>query len=65
MSDFAPDVKKSLREGGFREIRRGKGSHAIWGHPEGGSVKLSVPDKIFSRHTANDILKSAGLQKKL
>ena len=64
MADFAPELKKVLRERGFSEIRRGKGSHAIWGRSDGNSIKIAVPDKVLSRHTANDILKSAGVGKK-
>lgn len=39
----------------------GKGSHEKWRHP--GSEKTLVVPRTKSRHTANDILKDAGLPK--
>jgi predicted RNA binding protein YcfA (HicA-like mRNA interferase family) len=42
--------------------RRGKGDHDIWINPYTGQ-KIAVPVKIMSRHTANGILKEAGLDK--
>jgi predicted RNA binding protein YcfA (HicA-like mRNA interferase family) len=42
-------------------LRRGKGDHDIWMTPEG--KRLVVPVRIKSRHTANGILKDAGLPK--
>jgi predicted RNA binding protein YcfA (HicA-like mRNA interferase family) len=40
----------------------GKGDHDVWHDPKSGQ-KVTVPWKIMSRHTANDILKDAGLAK--
>ncbi|MEY8887222.1 type II toxin-antitoxin system HicA family toxin [Klebsiella pneumoniae] len=42
--------------------RQGKGSHEIWFSPVT-QKKFSVPYTIVSPHTANGILKQAGLPK--
>jgi predicted RNA binding protein YcfA (HicA-like mRNA interferase family) len=62
MNDFAPAVRRILRESGFELWRRGKGDHEIWRHTTTGT-KVTVDGKIKSRHTANKILKDAGLPK--
>jgi predicted RNA binding protein YcfA (HicA-like mRNA interferase family) len=62
MNDFAPGVRRILRENGFEFLRRGKGDHEIWHHPSAGT-KVTVDGKIKSRHTANKIMKDAGLPK--
>ncbi len=63
MADFYHDLIQILRENGFEFFRPGKGSHEIWFNP---STKrhVTVPRTTKSRHTANDVLKQAGLQKK-
>lgn len=60
MADYAPEVKKLPKEAGCRVDRQGKGDHEIWFSPRT-SRKLPVDHKIKSRHTANGILKQAGL----
>ena len=62
MVDFAPRLKRLLADAGWRFLRSGKGDHEIWVHSETGK-KVSVDSEIRSRHTANGILKSAGLRK--
>ena len=62
MNDFAPAVRRILRENGFNFFRRGKGDHEIWRHAATG-VKVTVDGKIKSRHTANKIMKDASLPK--
>jgi hypothetical protein len=52
-----------LRAAGWQVHRSGKGDHEIWINPETGA-KVTVDSKIRSRHTANGILKEAGLGKK-
>ncbi|WP_411570313.1 type II toxin-antitoxin system HicA family toxin [Pectobacterium cacticida] len=42
--------------------RQGKGSHEIWYSPLT-NKKFSVPFSVVSPHTANGILKQAGLPK--
>jgi predicted RNA binding protein YcfA (HicA-like mRNA interferase family) len=63
VADYASDVKKALREAGWRFDRPGKGDHEIWFNPATG-WHVAVDCKIRSRHTANGILKEAGLAKK-
>jgi predicted RNA binding protein YcfA (HicA-like mRNA interferase family) len=62
MADFGPELRKRLREAGCEFVRRGKGDHDIWRSPIT-KRKLAVDTKIKSRHTANAILKQAGLPK--
>jgi len=62
MSDYAPDVKRLLRANGCHFHRHGKGDHEIWYSPITNRY-FPVDSKILSRHTANGILKQAGLPK--
>ena len=62
MADYAPELKKALRAAGWRFERAGRGDHEIWLHRTTGK-HVSVDAKIRSRHTANGILKQAGLPK--
>ncbi len=62
MSDWAPEVRKILRENGCYFVRHGKGDHDIWRSPIT-NRNITVDGKIKSRHTANGILKAAGLSK--
>jgi hypothetical protein len=61
MKSFTPELKKILREAGYRLVRYGKGDHEIWESPTGGHVV--VDGNIKSRHSANGVLKQAGLPK--
>jgi hypothetical protein len=56
--------KKILTENGCYLERQGKGDHEIWYSPLT-KFRFSVDGKIKSRHTANGILKQAGLPKRL
>ncbi len=62
MADFYRDLVKILRENGCYVSRAGKGSHEIWYSPVNGQ-HVTVPRTTKSRHTANDVLKQAGLAK--
>lgn len=62
MTDFSPGLKKLLREAGCYRLRAGKGDHEIWFSPIV-NRPFTVNSKIKSRHTANGILKDAGLKK--
>jgi hypothetical protein len=62
MSDFAPAVKRILRENGCEFVRNGNGDHEMWRSPISGK-SFPVDSKILSRHTANAIMKQAGLPK--
>jgi HicA toxin of bacterial toxin-antitoxin, len=62
MSDYAADVKEILRQNGCYFVRHGKGDHDIWYSPLS-DQNFPVDAKIKSRHTANGIMKQAGLPK--
>ena len=62
MTDFCPDLKKLLRAGGCYFLRPGKGDHEIWFSPVT-NRPFTVDAKIKSRHSANGVLKDAGLKK--
>jgi predicted RNA binding protein YcfA (HicA-like mRNA interferase family) len=62
MTDFTPALKRLLRESGFAFLRPGKGDHEIWQN-EATKRKVVVDNAIRSRHTANGVLKQAGLKK--
>jgi hypothetical protein len=59
---YGKAVRDLLRDSGCRFVRHGKGDHDIWESPLTGR-RFTVPWNIDSRHTANDILKDAGLPK--
>lgn len=61
MKDFGKPVRDRLSEVGCSFHRHGKGDHDIWTTPQG--KRIVVPVQIKSRHTANGILKEAGLPK--
>jgi hypothetical protein len=62
MNDFSDTVKEILTKNGCYFKRKGKGDHEIWFSPITG-VSFSVDSTIKSRHTANGIMKQAGLPK--
>lgn len=62
MADYAPEVKRILRLNGCQVLRQGKGDHEIWFSPLS-KTSFPVDSKIRSRHTANGIMKQAGLPK--
>jgi len=63
---MAPQFDRALREllraAGCVLVRQGKGSHEIWYSPIT-KRNFPVPVGIASRHTANGILRQAGLPK--
>ncbi len=62
MASFTVQLKAILRDHGCRFERQGKGDHEIWSSPI--SERCFVVDSdIKSRHTANAVLKQAGLGK--
>ena len=63
MADFAPELLKLLRAHGCSFVRHGKGDHDIWWSPIR-QRNFVVDGKIKSRHTANAVLKQAGIDKK-
>ena len=62
MKGFRKEVRDKLSEAGWQFHHHGKGDHDVWHNP-GTGQKVTVPVKLLSRHTANDILKDAGLPK--
>jgi hypothetical protein len=62
VADYAARLKRLLRQAGCRFERQGKGDHEIWYSPIT-NQRFPVDNKIKSRHTANGILKQAGLDK--
>ena len=62
MGGFTGPLKKLLSENGCVFERQGKGDHEIWHSPISGK-RFPVDSNIKSRHTANAVLKQAGLQK--
>jgi hypothetical protein len=61
--NFAPELKRPLRGAGCSFERPGKSDHGIWYSPIT-EVRFTVDAKIKSRHTADGVLKQAGLPKK-
>ncbi|MFZ1626024.1 MAG: type II toxin-antitoxin system HicA family toxin [Gammaproteobacteria bacterium] len=63
MANFSRDLKNILKEQGCRFHRQGKGDHEIWFSPISDQY-FTVDGDIKSRHTANAVLKQAGLDKR-
>lgn len=63
VSSFTAQLKAVLLQAGCRFERQGKGDHEIWFSPVT-EIRFPVDSKIKSRHTANAVLKQAGLPKK-
>jgi len=61
-SSFTPQLKKILLAHGCRFERQGKGDHEIWFSPTT-DRRFVVDGEIKSRHTANAVLKQAGIDK--
>ncbi|MFZ1962931.1 MAG: type II toxin-antitoxin system HicA family toxin [Roseiarcus sp.] len=59
---FDRPLRELLRAAGCAIVRQGNGSHEIWRSPitQG---NFAVPIGVPSRHTANAILRQAGLPK--
>jgi predicted RNA binding protein YcfA (HicA-like mRNA interferase family) len=60
---FDRDIRAALAQAGCRFVRAGKGSHEIWWSPIV-ARHVTVPTNCVSRHTANAILRQAGLPKR-
>lgn len=60
--NLAVELERLLEDAGCRFERPGKGDHDIWFSPHTG-VRFVVDGTIKSRHTANGVLKQAGLPK--
>jgi predicted RNA binding protein YcfA (HicA-like mRNA interferase family) len=61
MAEYEKKVRKVLDENGFQFHHHGKGDHDVWYKP-GTDIKVTVDGKIKSRHSANEIMKQAGIK---
>ena len=59
--DFYNDIIALLTAAGWAKVPGGKGSHEKWRNEESG--KTVIVPRSKSRHTANEVLKQAGLPK--
>jgi predicted RNA binding protein YcfA (HicA-like mRNA interferase family) len=59
--DFYREIVRLLSDAGWARAAGGKGSHEKWVHMQSGRVVIVPRSK--SRHTANEVLKQAGLPK--
>ena len=62
MRGYGKRVRAHLLEHGCTFVRHGRGDHDIWRSPHT-PTPFTVPVNIDSRHTANKILRDAGLDK--
>ncbi len=62
MAGFARELKRILTDAGCYHVRPGKGDHEIWFSPIS-KQNFTVDSGVTSRHTANAVLKQAGLPK--
>ena len=62
MATYTPKLKEILRAHGCSYERPGRGDHEIWYSPIT-ERRFPVDHKILSRHTANAVLKQAGIPK--
>lgn len=61
---FYKEVTDLLKQAGYSKEGNAKGAHEKWSR-NGLPRKMIVPRPIKSRHTANAILKDAGIDHKL
>jgi hypothetical protein len=62
MARYTPKLKEILRANGCNFERSGRGDHEIWYSPIT-QRRFPVDQQILSRHTANGVLKQAGIAK--
>ena len=63
MTSYTPEIVAILLANGCHFVRHGKGDHDIWFSPL--SQRHFVVDaKVLSRHTANAVMKQAGIRHK-
>ena len=63
MPSYENDVRRQLLDHGCSLVRQGKGDHEIWQSPMS-NRRFVVDAKIKSRHTANGVMKQAGIDHK-
>ncbi len=59
--DYYRDLTKILVANGWMKADGGKGSHEKWVHPQ--TQRSVIVPRSKSRHTANEVMKQAGLKK--
>jgi predicted RNA binding protein YcfA (HicA-like mRNA interferase family) len=62
VKDYSKATRKILTKHGWIFHRHAKGDHEIWKHPATGKT-VTVDGSMKSRHTANAVLRQAGLPK--
>ena len=62
VESYTDAVVRLLKTAGCEFVRHGRGDHDIWHSPITG-VHFVVDGKMKSRHTANAVLRQAGLPK--
>jgi predicted RNA binding protein YcfA (HicA-like mRNA interferase family) len=62
MNNLSPAIRQILKKAGFVWFRTGKGDHEIWKHTVNGK-RVTVDAKVRTKHSANKILRDAGLPK--
>lgn len=62
MAGYTRELKKLLANAGCYYEKAGKGDHETWYSPIT-KIRFCVDQDIKSRHTANQVLKQAGLPK--
>lgn len=60
---FYREIVEALKAGGCQFRRQGKGDHEIWYSPISDRT-FTVDKGSLSRHTANAVMKQAGLDKR-
>jgi hypothetical protein len=63
VASYDGKLRRVLSQNGCHPTRHGKGSHEIWFSPIT-NRNFSVNHNIKSRHSANEILKEAGVKHK-
>jgi predicted RNA binding protein YcfA (HicA-like mRNA interferase family) len=58
MNGYEKQVKEILKRHGWQLLRSGKGSHEVW---TDGKNSVAVNHICKSRHTANAIMREAGI----
>ncbi|HVW91859.1 MAG TPA: type II toxin-antitoxin system HicA family toxin [Devosia sp.] len=62
MKGYYRQLRKLLEEAGCTLVRYGKGDHQVWYSPVT-KQNVIVDGGVVSRHSANGVLKQAGLKK--
>ena len=62
MKGYYRELRKLLMEAGCTLVRYGKGDHQVWYSPIS-KQNVTVDGGVMSRHSANAVVKQAGLPK--